>query len=215
MKEINLYKFLFEDNDVDDKNAIEGDVSVNADAPKARHSKDSVDDQIDGLILKYENSSIKEKAEDIMESITNKNLKYLLFEQEEDVEEPEEAADTETDTDTDTAPTDPTGSEDSTVTAAAGKQQVPNLNIDQFTKRCVRLIINYRNLLKIEEAIVNRIKNFLDEHYGDAYVSNFLQVLQDEHGISVQEFNDDSLNSADTDVPFAVGANASGTGAGG
>ena len=31
---------------------------------------------------------------------------------------------------------------------------------------------------KLNNSIVNRVKNFLDEHYGDAYVSEFLDILE-------------------------------------
>ena len=212
MKKINLYKFLFEDKDVNDKDATEGNVSVEDSGLKSRQSKDSVDDQIDALILKYENSSIEEKEDSLMESIARQSLKYLLLEQDEEVEEEpveDEEADEVPVTD------DPTGTEDVSVAAPAASELIPNLNIDKFTKRCVRLIVNHRNLLRIEEAIINRVKNFLDEHYGDAFVSDFLDVLETQHGISIEEFKDEVLNSQEPDVPYAVGANAGGTGGGG
>lgn len=217
MKKLSLYELLFEDKDVDNKDATEGEIDVDASSPKARQSKDSVDDQIDGLILKYENSSIKEKEDALMESILYKKLSYLLLEQDEEeaaAEEPAAGEDAAAEEEGGGEP-DPSGSEDVGVDAPAAKEEVPNLDIDNFTKRCVRLIINYRNLLKIEEAIVNRIKNFLDKHYGDAYVSEFLEILENQHGISISEFEDDILNSNEPDIPFAVGATASTGGGGG
>lgn len=216
MKKLSLYKLLFEDKDVTNQDATEGQIDVDADSPKARQSKDSVDDQIDSLILKYENSSIREKEDALMESIIFKKLSYLLLEQDE-AEEAEPAAEEggEPAGDTGGGEPNPAGSEDMSVGAPASKEEVPNLDIDKFTKRCVRLIINFKNLLKIEEAIVNRIKNFLDEHYGDAYVSEFLEILENEHGISISEFDDDIINADEPDVPFAVGATASPGGSGG
>lgn len=216
MKKLSLYKLLFEDKDVTNQDATEGQIDVDADSPKARQSKDSVDDQIDSLILKYENSSIREKEDALMESIIFKKLSYLLLEQDEaEEDEPPAEEGGEPAADASGGETDPAGSEDVTVDAPASKEEVPNLDIDKFTKRCVRLIINFRNLLKIEEAIVNRIKNFLDEHYGDAYVSEFLEILENEHGISISEFDDDIINADEPDVPFAVGATASPGGSGG
>ena len=50
MKKTSIYNILFEDKDVDEKDATEGEVNVDASSPKARQSKDSVDDQIDSLI---------------------------------------------------------------------------------------------------------------------------------------------------------------------
>ena len=215
MKKLSLYEFLFEDKDVDNKDATEGEIDVDASSLKARQSKDSVDDQIDGLILKYENSSIKEEDDTLMESILYKKLAYLLLEQDEEADAAAEpAADEEGEATEGGDDPNPSGSEDISVNAPASKEEIPNLDIDKFTKRCVRLIINYRNLLKVEEAIVNRIKNFLDEHYGDAYVSEFLDILENQHGISISEFEDDILNSNEPDIPFAVGATASPGGGG-
>ena len=30
--------------------------------------------------------------------------------------------------------------------------------------------MNYKNLLRVEDVIINRVKNFLDENYGDVFV---------------------------------------------
>lgn len=212
MKKSFLYNFLFEDKDVKDKDATEGEVSVDFNGVKAgRQSKDSIDDQIDALIIKYENDSILDDDDSLMESILKKNLRYLLFEQDEDPIEDEAPAEGEEDT----SEPDPTGSEDISKKASGAKEEVPNLDIDKFTKRCARLISNYRNLLRVEEAIVNRIKNYLDEYYGDAYVTDFLEILENQYGMSIEEFNDEMMNSKNPDMPFAVGANASGTSSGG
>ena len=129
MKKISLYKILFEDKDIDNKDATEGEIDVDANDIKARHSKDSVDDQIDALILKYENSSIREKEDSLMESILKKNLKYLLQEQEEEEPATEEPAADEGETETADAGSDPAGSEDMTVDAPASQEEVPIDNV--------------------------------------------------------------------------------------
>jgi len=212
----NLYKFLFEDKDqVED--ATESNLVASGNL-KSRQSKDSVDNQIDSLILKYEFSSIDEKKDEydsLFESIAMKSLQYLLTEQDEGDEAADDSADEAADDtageDEGTDASDPAGTEDQASDTPADSEKVPNLNIDKFTKRCVRLISSPQHLLNLKTAIINRIKNFLDNHYGDAYVSEFINILENEHGITAGEFEESDYNLKEPDTPFAVGANASGT----
>lgn len=216
----NLYKFLFEDKD-QGEDATESNLVASGNL-RSRQSKDSVDNQIDSLILKYEFSSIDEKKDEydsLFESIAMKSLKYLLTEQDEDAaadDSADAAADDSAAEDTasedeGTDASDPAGTEDQASDTPADSEKVPNLNIDKFTKRCVRLISSPQHLLNLKTAIINRIKNFLDNHYGDAYVSEFLNILENEHGIIAEEFEESDYNLKEPDTPFAVGANASGT----
>ena len=71
--------------------------------------------------------------------------------------------------------------------------------------------INDKSLL----LIIKNNKNFLDENYGDAFVSEFLDILNAEHGIALKEYDDENMNDNEPDTPFAVGANPSGAGGGG
>jgi len=180
---------------------------------KSRKSLDSLDNQIDALILGYEKVAIRKKdeVETINESLMNLNLSALLMEQDEEVEDVvEDEADTG-DTDTgevdDTADAEPTGSEEMTADTAE-TQQVPDLDIDQFTFAVGRLLNNYESLLNPEQVILNRAKNFLNNNYGDAYVNRFLKTVEEQFGISSSEFN----VSYNHDVPLAVGANPAGSG---
>ena len=193
-----LYKILFEqDEDLGD--APEGGVDADPE-PKARKADDSVDDQIDSLILLYEKRAIRDEEDSLMESLNKASLKYL-FEQE---EEPVEDEPVEED------PVEPTGSEESTAQAAE-TEPVPDIDIDKFTIKVARLIMNHRQLLDVETAIINRTKNFLNENYGDKFVVRYLDILDEQFGITTQEFN---MNDVD-DAPFAVGANPAGAGMGG
>ena len=191
----------------ENKDSPEASLKLVSKGIKSRKSLDSVDSQIDGLILRYENSSIRDEESQLMESLFNLSLRSLLIEQEEEAEE--EAVEETEDTGGETAS--PSGTEEMSAKAPA-KEEIPNLNIDQFTTRCVRLVMNFKNLLRIEEAILNRCKNFLDENYGDEYVTEYLNILSDEHGIELKEFNDEEMNDAEPDIPFAVGANPAGAG---
>lgn len=81
--------------------------------------------------------------------------------------------------------------------------------MDAFASRTVRLIVNYKSLLDIETAITNRVKNFLDINYGERFVQEYLDILEKQYGISLEEFRDERDIKDDN---FAVGAFAGGTG---
>jgi hypothetical protein len=130
-------------------------------------------------------------------------LDRLFLEQEE-----EEAAEEEPADDTSTSDT-PSGSEQAGDVPAAEKDVVPDLDIDAFTRRIARLVMNHRNLLRIEDVIINRAKNFLDENYGDAFVSKYMEDLEMKFGIEISEFPD---LEDDDDAPYAIGANPAGAG---
>lgn len=179
---------------------------------KARKSLDSLDNQIDALILGYEKASIrsKDESERINESLNKLSLTALLMEQEEGeeegaAEEGGEEAGGEDAGGEDTA--EPVGSEAMTADTAE-TQQVPDLDIDKFAFAVGRLVNNYTNLLNPEQVILNRAKNFLDNNYGDAYINRFLATMEEQFGISSSEFN----VTYNRDVPLAVGANPAGAG---
>ncbi len=178
---------------------------------KARKSLDSLDNQIDALILGYEKASIRSKneSERISESLNNLNLTALLMEQEEGEDEAaaEEGEDEGAEDEGAEDEAEPVGSEAMTADTAE-TQQVPDLDIDKFAFAVGRLVNNYNNLLNPEQVILNRAKNFLDNNYGDAYINRFLATMEEQFGISSTEFN----VSYNKDVPLAVGANPAGAG---
>ena len=170
---------------------------------RARPAAGSVDDQIDALLLRYESASIR-KEPSLNESLKNLNLRFLL-EQDEEEPPPEEPPAEEPPPED----PDPAGSEDMKVTSPADEQKIPDLDVDKFTMRVVRLVNNYNNLLNIEESIINRAKHFLDENYGEVFVQDFLNNLSSKYGLEMQEF--DSIPTV-SDDNFAIGAFAGGTG---
>tara|TARA_Y100000992_G_C21266757_1_gene494351 strand:+ start:288 stop:938 length:651 start_codon:yes stop_codon:yes gene_type:complete len=178
---------------------------------KARKSLDSLDNQIDALILGYEKASIrsKDESERINESLNSLSLTALLMEQEEGEEEAdtEEGAEEGGEEEGGETESEPVGSEAMTADTAE-TQQVPDLDIDKFAFAVGRLVNNYNNLLNPEQVILNRAKNFLDNNYGDAYINRFLATMEEQFGISSAEFN----VTYNRDVPLAVGANPAGAG---
>ena len=208
---INIFKFLFEDDKKNFSDAPEKSLHLKDKKVKARKALDSIDDQIDALLIKYEKDSIKDEDEDeddaLAESIQKLNLKYLLTEQEE--APPEEAPSD----DPGTAP-DPSGSESIDV-EEAGEELIPNLDIDRFAAKTVRLIANYDNLLRIEEAIVNRVKHYLDQNYGDKHVKRYLEILDTQFGLETYEYDlgdNSDINDPNPDEDYGLGANPAGAG---
>ncbi len=205
----NLKRFLLE-QDAKPRGAIESDVTVKQDTEdsKSRKSKHSIDEQIDSLILRYEAKSIRVEEDSLMESLSMLSLGFLLREQEEVPAEDPAAAAAPADTAPDLTATDtasPTGSE-APAADKPGDQEVPDINIDAFTNRMVRLLNNAERLLDFKTVIVNRAKNFLDENYGDEHVSRFISILDEEFGIEAEEFEEDTKH----DDKFAVGAKTGG-----
>jgi len=206
-----IYKYLFEAEESSNKQAPEDPISVKEPLVKARPSTDSVDDQIDSLLLRYENASIRaeeKQVSSINESLSKLNLRILL-EQEEDEDLGEEGEGGEEEPAEDEEAPDPVGSEDMTVTEPADDQKIPPLDVDAFTSRVVRLFMNHDNLLNIKEAIINRAKNFLDENYGDKFVNVYLEILENEYGVGLEEIQ--GARYAEDDV-FGIGANPAGSG---
>jgi hypothetical protein len=202
-----IYNLLFE-KEVKDTDASEDPVTTKGEL-KSRKSSYSIDNQIDSLIMRYEKDSIRsDEKDEIEESMVKKNLKYLLEQEEEPPSEAEEEAEEPTE------PEAPTGGEEIKKTKPADSIPVPDLDLDAFIKRCVRLLSNHDKLLSMEEVIVNRIKNYLDEYYGDQHVVRLIDTLRDEYGIEVMEFDEDEMEETSQDE-FAVGAFAGGTGGGG
>lgn len=193
-----LYGLIFEQDDMI-QDSPEGKVTGSSEMT-ARKSADSVDDQIDSLILLYEKRAIREEEDKLMEALKNSSLD-MLFEQEEEEEGAEEPPPAEEPT------SEPTGSEEVTAKPAE-TEPVPDIDIDKFTIKVARLIMNHRQLLDIETAIINRTKNFLDENYGDKFVLRYLDILEEQFGLTPKEFDIEYQE----DVPYAIGANSSGAG---
>lgn len=188
-------RILREEADLD--NGLYGLESM---SKKAKQALDSVDDQIDSHILKAENESIKSSSEDeiIMEALRSLSLRFLL-----EAEGDEPPAD-------DLQPvSDPVGSE-ATKAAPESVDPKPPLDIDAFTKKIVRLILNYRDLLRIEPVIVNRASAFLEKNYGKKgkdYVERMVDILDTQFDFNL------AGEEEVIDVPIATGAGAKSGGA--
>jgi len=190
------------------------DVDASERTDATRPSRDSVDDQIDSFILKFEKDSIKKEDIDIFslsESLNRMSIGILL-EQEE--EEPPAAEEVEGEGDisppeADTPDKDIESSEDVDVDMPVDKMPMPPLDIDAFAKRVARLVMNHDTLLSIPTVIINRAIGFLEENYDQSYVEELKEIFDSEYDFNIEDKSEVPI------APPAVGAWAGGTGAGG
>ena len=186
-------------------------------------AEDSLDDQVDAFILKYEQDSIlgeSPKNDMMSESLENLSLLALMNEQDEPDEgddagvedladDPAPDAEAPADTDVSPAPGDPppAGSENmKPETNPVADIPKPPLDIDAFSKRIARLAMNYNTLLDVKRTIVNRASNFLAEHYDDAHVEELRSILDKEYDFGLSPRDNEPKDN------YAVGAWAGGTG---
>ena len=191
---MNTYRYLFEAEKGEIPEIQDDDVKV---GKKTRLARDSVDDQIDSLLVKYESESIRDEAETLEESFYKKSLKTFLFEQEEALDP---AADEEA----------TTGSEIIDEEEPAEEEQ-PDLDIDQFGSKVARLVMNYQQLLKIETAIVNRAVEFIQKNYDDEHVERLYAILEEQYDIQIDP---DFAEEEERARPLGLGAYDGGSGGG-
>jgi len=176
-------RFLFEE----EESPVSGMLGVTEEPP------DSVDDQIDALIIRYEQDSIESgeasEEERMFESLHNMSMQFLL-EEDPPAETPEVDAPAEK----------PTGSEVPKPNPAPPEEKNPPLDIDLFTKKIARLVMNASNLLDVEEVIVARAISFLKKNYGQSYVDQMQDILDNQYDFDLTGDKDI------IDVPIAAGA---------
>lgn len=179
-------------------------------------SPDSVDSQIDSILMSYETDSVQQQ----IESRTLRGIMGFLFEAPEDEETAEDI------------PAEPTPEDDpdalddkevdemidklkamgyeirKTVDNASvkihepGQEARPPINIDEFVEKVVRLKENYSNLLDIPTVIQSRAKTFLMDRYD--------KDSADEFDEKIEELSRDPGEMRDMpERPIAVGAGAS------
>lgn len=176
-------RFLFEEDD----SPVAGMMKVGEEPP------DSVDDQIDALIIRYEQDSIEsgEQAEEerMLESLHNMSMRFLLEE------------DPPADPAAEPPAEEPAGSETPKADPEPPEAKKPPLDIDLFTKKVARLVMNANSLLNIEEVIISRAMEFLKKNYGKNYVEQMQDILDNQFDFDLTGDRNDII-----DVPIAAGA---------
>ena len=175
-----------------------------------RLSLDSVDDQIDSYIIKFEAEAAdaaESDTEAIMEALKYRSMLGLLYEQDE-------------------APTDLFSGEPAP--ADAPKEEPPPaedssemkddlepaplvktaIDIDLFTKKLVRLVMNNKRMLDVESVIINRAILFLKKNYSQDYVDRLKEVLETQFDFNM----DDQDFFYAPDAPGSEGKPTGGTG---
>ena len=121
---------------------------------------DSLDQQIDDLLVDYESDAKIKKNEGLdFRTMTRRFLTSTLTEAEEEKE-------------------------------AGGpkpKLTLDDIDVEEFATNVVRLIDNYDSLLEVRNTITRRAMNFLLENYDPAVVKQFEVVLEDQHDISLNK----------------------------
>lgn len=150
---------------------------------------DSVDDQIDAFMIKYEKEAIDsgEEASDeekMFESLERLTLRFLL-EQDEDADEPAQPA---------------VGSETPKKDPGESEAKKPPIDIDLFTKKIARLVMNSSTLLQVEEVIISRAIQFLKKNYGQSYAESMQDILDKQYDFDLE--GEENV----VDVPIAAGA---------
>jgi hypothetical protein len=167
-------------------------------AEATRLAKDSVDDQIDSILIGFEEQSK-------VVSEVRRRLREAP-EEEPDAEDPPEDAEDEPEEEEE-VPTPPPGS-DSAVDSS--KRDVedpadpnkPKIDIDQFTTQVARFIQNSNNMLDVKTVIINRAKKFLGETYSDdELLLRFEDLLAHDHDVQPSGVRKDPPQA-----PAAVGA---------
>jgi hypothetical protein len=195
-----IYNLIFEAEVGEIPEESDQDVKVGS---KTKLAKDSLDDQIDSLLIKYE----KECALDNEKGVDKKDLNEspsriygFIFEAEGDALDPAAVAAGAT-----------AGSEIQTEDDA-GEEEEMQIDIDQFAKKVGRLVKNYNRLLKAETAIVNRAIDFLRRNYNEDHVDRFKAILELQLDIIADP---DIIEYPLSPPPLGLGAYDGGSGGGG
>ena len=195
-----IYDLIFEEKEDVTPEKGEG-VKV---GKKTRLAKDSLDDQIDSLLIKYEMESIIDEeghADFINENMYDRFMKGLIVEQDEALDPAaEEAGKTK-------------GSERQEEDEE-GEENTPNIDIDVFTKKVARLIMNAERLLNVEQVVLNRAEKFLRDNYNEEHIERFKTILEKQFDIeSNLVFRNFKDKPTEHDAPQGFGAFAGGAGA--
>jgi len=175
-----------------------------------RLSLDSVDDQIDSYIIKYEAEAAdaaESDTEAILEALKYRSMLGFLYEQD------------EAPTDLfsgDPAPAGPAKEEPPTPEDSADMKDdlepaplvKSAMDIDLFTKKLVRLVMNNKRMLDVESVIINRAMLFLKKNYSQEYVDRMKEVLDTQFDFNM----DDQDFFYAPDAPGSEGKPTGGTG---
>lgn len=172
---------------------------------RPRLSKDSVDDQIDSVLLKYESDCIVGLSP--AAAFGEGRLHEAPGDDEdEDDEKKPELGDPEDDEAKQAA--NQIGDKDDEEPDVPSDPLQPKIDLRMFAGKVSRLATNYDALLNMPIAIVNRARNYLQQNYSEALANEFSEIMERDFGIDL-EIED---TTEPREKPMATGAAATGLG---
>ena len=171
-------------------------------------SPESVDVQIDELLLQYEKLSIPEEGP--LEEVLTTSLRFIL--EQEEVEAEEEEADVEIEDEE--GAEEASAAEDETAEEVEPEEEKPQLDVITFATKVARLAEIPEKVLDLKDVIINRAVQYLRTNYDDNVAKEFESALMDKFQLAVPEEEVEKLVASDLPAPAAVGAGPGG-GAGG
>ena len=146
-----------------------------------RLSDDSMDDQIDSLLIGFEseaseNENGETQAQYQESHFFDRFMNKILLEKDEENDAP---------ADPPPPPEDLTSDNSDIQGNQALAPPKGKINIDQFSKKVGRLIKNYQNLLDPKTVIYARAKNLLIQNYNEEAAEEFSNILSTKFGINL------------------------------
>lgn len=180
-----------------------------------RLSLDSVDDQIDSYIIKFERESAeaaKSEEEMIFEALRTRSMLKFLLEQDDapqDLSAADELPDEEPEGE------EPVGSEESKPNLKPAPLVKSPMDIDAFTKKVARLVMMSDRLLDVQSVIINRSLMFLKKNYTDDHVMRMKEILETQFDFNMGDEEDFVAPDAEGSEGKPTGPGLGGGGGGG
>lgn len=193
-----------------------------ADKRRPRLSKDSVDDQINQILLKYESDCIVSTAtipEEIGEAYVRSIIRQQLTEADDDKDEDEDEGSQKPELGSPSGEEKEEEAEVESQTAdmddqrpmAASDPMTPKIDIKMFCGKVSRLATNYDALMDMPIAIVNMAYKYITQNYGQALADEYKEIMERDFDIELE--HEDPTKPRE--IPIAVGGAATGLGGGG
>jgi hypothetical protein len=151
-------------------------------------SPNSVDTQIDSLLVSFEQAAAEVDTDVVPEGTSMLAALRLMTEEEDEGVEQDQQADDVT-------------SDEKKKTSEPAVPHTPKININEFAERVAMLIETYAKRLDIETVIFNRAKTYVEGEHGPEVAKELEDILVTDHGIDLRNVEEDPAP-----MPTAVGS---------
>lgn len=131
-----------------------------------RLSDSSVDDQIDSLLVQFEEQALQVESKMSL-------MDLLLEEENEEVSADPRQAEQNDDKEPAEKPT-------------PAKPRTPPINLSEYVRRVARLVESFDRLLDVPTVIMTRASQFLEENYDSDTADQFFDMLEQEYGLALE-----------------------------